>query len=87
MKLSQALREVARLHAEEPGHWTFHYGICAAVCRISQHADESDWLYEACYYTVTTELDFKSWLADPGDWSARPWMCLILAEYLEESGR
>lgn len=79
MKLSQALREVARLHAEEPNRKMFKRGIGAALICLDY------WAWEGYYgWFDDQEEDLR---LIPGDWTARPWMCLILAEYLQETGR
>lgn len=83
MKLSQALREVARLHAEDPGNPMFDKGICYAVYLHSGDRNLLDVFEELgySYWEYVDGLDF--W----GDWTVRPTMCLLLAEYLEMDGR
>jgi hypothetical protein len=91
MKLSEALRKVAQRYdaPDAKRNPIFNYGICWAVSSLA---------YDGAYLAVDDALAEieDGWaeclavrLAPCGHayWEPRAWMCLLMAEWLEEDGR
>jgi hypothetical protein len=93
MKLSAALREVARRYDEDwhTHNWTtFCNALCFAVSDVMEGHFNTGNAYRKVQ-TALLQIHGDSCLGRyPGSrkgWESRIWMCLLMAEWLEEEGR
>lgn len=97
MKLSVALRETSRKYFDRDDRLDMACGLCAAVDCAAEYPDPGESAGGMSRAALFRELgmdDFNpfgpelgDYAPNPGQWEARAYMALFMAEYLEEMGR